>query len=250
LIGGVNSVGEPKKTTYRYLPHKNIWIDGPELPYPKGWLTGHQLKNRWVCVIGGGIDSWYRTLFLSELVAPISTLWLKRIDGLLPAGVYSYRVTAVIGLEETVPTPVTDITIVNSLSGVSLDWQPVPGATEYRIYGRSPGALYLLAAVRAPKSSYVDTGVAFEITQQRASPNGTMSVERWYETLERMPLPRETFASCLLSNGSIHCSGGGADGRMWYFSPSESNIIRSRFDYLQDLLYSVDYVEDGYVTGE
>jgi photosystem II stability/assembly factor-like uncharacterized protein len=250
VIGGVDGFGVPTKTTYRYLPHKDVWIEGPQLPYPKGWLTGHTLLNRWVCVMGAGIDPWYRTLFLSELVAPISVVWVKRMDGLLAAGTYSYRITAVIGAEQTVPTPISEIT-VGPESGVSLDWQPVAGATEYRIYGRGPGAVYLLGSVKSPRTSFIDSGLTSENQEQIVVAEGTMQEERWYETRERMPLPRETFASCILENGIIYCSGGGTDGRTWYFKPSEANIIRSQYDVLQDQIYTTPgYVEDGYVGGD
>src|SRR3954470_7771425 len=61
--------------------------------------------------------------------------------GELPAGVYGYRVVArrASGSGTTATSTASpEVTAVASSGAVSVSWQPVPGATEYVIYARTP----------------------------------------------------------------------------------------------------------------
>jgi hypothetical protein len=62
--------------------------------------------------------------------------------GTLPAGTYGYRVVARRPAYDTqaVSAPSAEVTVtVPANSTVQLSWSPVPDATEYLVYGRSPG---------------------------------------------------------------------------------------------------------------
>ena len=73
--------------------------------------------------------------------------------GGLPAGTYSYSVTAVTPYGETTASPATSVDAPVS-SAVSVSWQPVSGASYYRVYGRS-GQGGLLAS--ATTTTYTDS---------------------------------------------------------------------------------------------
>jgi hypothetical protein len=80
--------------------------------------------------------------------------------GSLPPGTYTYRVVArrpvgqsTIG-RSTASAEVTATT--TATGGVQVTWIPVPDATEYKVYGRSPGALGIVWTVAS--AQFVDTG--------------------------------------------------------------------------------------------
>lgn len=73
---------------------------------------------------------------LVDITAPAS-LQLSAAGGSLPAGQYTYGVTALSATGESLVTNFTTIT-TTSTGGVLLVWNFVPGATGYRIYGRTP----------------------------------------------------------------------------------------------------------------
>jgi hypothetical protein len=78
--------------------------------------------------------------------------------GTLAAATYGYRITARVGSVETAACPTIAVTTTGSTSTVTVAWLPVPGATDYRVYGRTTGSELLIATVAAPLTSYVDTG--------------------------------------------------------------------------------------------
>lgn len=59
--------------------------------------------------------------------------------GTLGSGTYFYRVTALNGPGQTLPSKEVSITIVGP-AGVNINWNAVPGAGGYELYGRSTGA--------------------------------------------------------------------------------------------------------------
>lgn len=73
---------------------------------------------------------------------------------------YGYRITALVGIGETLPcAEVTTTTGNAALSGANynaLAWTAVPGATGYRVYGRTAGGELLITTVTT--NSYNDTG--------------------------------------------------------------------------------------------
>ena len=85
---------------------------------------------------------------------PIVTL-----GGSLAAGTYAYRVVAREPIAATTAKslPSTEVTVtVSAGSRVSLAWTPVPGATDYVVYGRTPGAENVYWVVGSP--AFVDDG--------------------------------------------------------------------------------------------
>jgi hypothetical protein len=82
-----------------------------------------------------------RPLFAPEKITPVPTGSGSTI--------YSYKVTALSGTDETDPTALT--TIVNGTLGGAVyntvKWNSAKGATSYRVYGRTYGAEALLATV-------------------------------------------------------------------------------------------------------
>lgn len=78
--------------------------------------------------------------------------------GTLAAGTYGYRITALVGTTETAPAATIQATTTGTTSTVTLFWLPVPGATSYKVYGRTSGAELLMATVAAPTTSWTDIG--------------------------------------------------------------------------------------------
>jgi PKD repeat protein len=73
--------------------------------------------------------------------AGLSASWLA--GGSLPAGVYGYRVVARRNVQSTVArsTASAEVSVTTGAEGaVRVRWQAVAGATEYWVYGRTPGA--------------------------------------------------------------------------------------------------------------
>ncbi|PYR80694.1 MAG: hypothetical protein DMF86_00055 [Acidobacteria bacterium] len=82
--------------------------------------------------------------------------------GTLPAGTYGYRVIArrPVGMGTTgQSTAAAEVpATVGAGSAVTVSWTPVPDATEYRVYGRTPGGENQYWSVTG--TSFVDTGAA------------------------------------------------------------------------------------------
>ncbi len=87
-------------------------------------------------------------------------------SGTLGAGTYYYRVSAVTPAGETIPSAEISFAALAS-TGITLTWPQVPGATGYRVYGRSTGAeLFIAAVALGTTTSYHDDG--------SISPSGAM----------------------------------------------------------------------------
>ena len=81
--------------------------------------------------------------------------------GSLPPGVYGYRVVARRSLQNGFArsTASAEIVVETAEDGaVWIGWQPVAGATEYRVYGRTPGAGTAFWTVNA--TEFTDTGAS------------------------------------------------------------------------------------------
>lgn len=92
-----------------------------------------------------------------------SPLVLTPVAGSLPAGQYSFAVTAVTALGETLATNFTSV-IVTAGQGVKIDWPAVDQATSYNIYGRTPLVLGLVGSVPAGTLTFTDTGTVTPAT--------------------------------------------------------------------------------------
>jgi PKD repeat protein len=84
--------------------------------------------------------------------------------GVLPAGVYAYRIVASrpVG-NDTMGTSLPSVEVTATAtsdagSAVRVTWHPVPDATEYRVYGRSAGLETMFWSVTTPE--FLDTGAA------------------------------------------------------------------------------------------
>lgn len=94
--------------------------------------------------------------------APAGVAAAAGAGGSLPAGVYAYVVVACRGIGQGVKgTSATSAQATVTLADggtASLSWSPVPGATEYRVYGRTAGALTQYWTVSS--TAFADSGVA------------------------------------------------------------------------------------------
>lgn len=105
-------------------------------------------------------------------------------SGSLATATYYYRVTALNALGETTPSTETSIALTGP-AGVNVNWAGVPGATGYKIYGRSTGAELFIAEV-GKVETYLDTGA---ITPSGAMPGSNTTgggSGRWLRLYERI----------------------------------------------------------------
>ena len=106
-----------------------------------------------------GTNVWDRSIN-----APVNATFTPG-SGSLTTATYYYRVTALNALGETTPSTETSLAITGP-AGVNVNWAGVPGATGYRVYGRSTGAELLIAEV-GKVETYLDNG---SITPSGAMP--------------------------------------------------------------------------------
>jgi hypothetical protein len=95
------------------------------------------------------------------LPAPTATTVAVTGTGTLPAGTYAYRVLArrQIGNTQVKSTSAAEVAVtVGSGSRVTVRWTPVPNATEYLVYGRTPGGQSMYWIVTTP--SFTDDGTS------------------------------------------------------------------------------------------
>ena len=76
--------------------------------------------------------------------APVPIPSVNDTTGSLPAGTYSYRVSALNALGETLASTAVTATTVGGSSTVTLAWPAVTGATGYKVYGRTGGSELLM----------------------------------------------------------------------------------------------------------
>lgn len=84
--------------------------------------------------------------------------------GTLAAATYSYRITAVIGGLETLPSVAKTETTTGTTSTVTINWTalaattPYSSATAFKVYGRTGGSELLMGTVNMPTTTFTDTG--------------------------------------------------------------------------------------------
>jgi PKD repeat protein len=104
-------------------------------------------------------------------------------DGSLPAGTYGYRVIArrLLGSGTMArSTASVEVQVTTAAPGaVHLRWQPVAGAVEYRVYGRTPGAEAIYW--RVTTSEFVDTGASGSSEAVPTSGGTVWSVKNIFE---------------------------------------------------------------------
>jgi prepilin-type N-terminal cleavage/methylation domain-containing protein len=94
----------------------------------------------------------------------------------LPAGTYSYDVTAVLAGGVEVPGTVSSVTIASGLTNqISVSWSAYASASSYNVYGRDGSGLRLLKNVTAG-TSYLDTGPTKLTGNPLTLPSATIGV--------------------------------------------------------------------------
>ena len=134
-IGGWNGPG-PYTIENNYLEGagENVMFGGADPSIPNLVSDGITFRRNYV----SRPMSWRDPLVASprELTASVTA------GGSLPPGVYGYRVIARRSVQGTMArsTASAELLVTTTAEGaVRLQWKPVPGATEYRLYGRTAG---------------------------------------------------------------------------------------------------------------
>lgn len=104
--------------------------------------------------------------------------------GTVAAGTHGYRVTALNGAGETTASAEVTIVTTGSTSTVTVTWPAVPGATSYKVYGRTASSELLMGTVSAAPASafysFLDDG---SVTPSGALPGGnTATVTNYVHT--------------------------------------------------------------------
>lgn len=120
------------------------WVDDGSLT-PSGAMPS---ANTTAGVTGG--------FAIKALPAPVARTFTTGA-GTLTAATYYYRVSAVNDFGETLAFAEKSYTL-GSTGGVNVNWQPVPGAAQFKIYGRTTGAELLIGTVDANIFTFLDNG--------------------------------------------------------------------------------------------
>lgn len=120
-------------------------------------------SNIYVSDIHAAIRGADSAIEYAEMISPLADvlvrtdsprkLTLSAVAGTLVAGQYSYAVTARNTAGETLATNFTSI-VLDAAGGVQIAWDPVPMATQYQVYGRTPLNLGLIGTTTA--TSFTD----------------------------------------------------------------------------------------------
>lgn len=253
VCGGIDATGKPLRTTERYLPHRGLWVADKKMPYPKGWLKSVTLEKGAVLALGAGCDPNRSALVYVPCITTPSPPILSPGPGVLAAGTYHYRISAISRKGETVATNPVSITLTET-GGVVIDWEPVDNAMTYRIYGRDEGAAVVLMVVPGHLTSYSDlgvpvfSGVIADIVFKRED---TMENE-WLELHIPMPLPREYCGVSFIDKEVVSITGGYNDHRTWRITDPTNRMRISVRDGENTVLAYVheDYWDEGYTTPE
>lgn len=120
------------------------------------------------------------------------------VAGSINPGTYSYKVTAINNVGETLASSVASVTISISGTSVFITWTPVAGAQGYKVYGRTSGSWLYIATVGAAAGYYIDYGTITPVgvppTTQTFSPVFTVKV---YDALVSTAQPVEQFNCCM-----------------------------------------------------
>lgn len=127
---------------------------GGSLPFelsPNGW------NNIFYHLLGGAVTT---TGPIGGLTTPSAATGTPSTNGgVLPAATYSYKITALNAVGETLPsTASTGVTTTGTTGSVAIAWSAVTGATGYNIYGRTGASFLLLGTVGTGVLTFTDTG--------------------------------------------------------------------------------------------
>ncbi len=186
-----------------------------KLTVPRAFATGQRV-GRWLYVAGGRSGATvHATVERAYLLDPQDRVGVTDVDyavtagtGGLPAGVYSYRVSAVMAAGDALnpggenlpsdPFPVSVPALAGKQILLTLSWTATPGAASYRVY-RSvaandvAGTERLLAEIPATGTSYQDTGA---VTPAGLTPLPIGSTGAW-KVAATLPEAREGAGSAI-----------------------------------------------------
>ena len=114
--------------------------------------------------------------------APEAVTATATTGGSLPAATYGYRVIArrAVGQTTARSTASVEVQVTTTTAGsVRVRWQAVPGVSEYRVYGRTPGAEATYWTVST--TEYVDTGASGSSEAVPTSAGTLWSVKNIFE---------------------------------------------------------------------
>jgi prepilin-type N-terminal cleavage/methylation domain-containing protein len=123
-------------------------------------------------VTGGKIFTSYSQPTNPAMPAP--TLTYSTTPGSLTAGTYSYIVDPMVGATEQPGTEATITVPPATTESITVDWSgsipSYPGITGYRVYGRTPGAQFLLCQWPPPATPTCNTGTSHTDTNASTPP--------------------------------------------------------------------------------
>jgi hypothetical protein len=112
------------------------------------------------------------------LTTPVDlTATRSATGGTLAAGTYYYKVSAVNGAGQTLPSSQVSVTTTGTTSSVVLTWTAVAGATGYRVYRSTVSGTFNTPALLASPTSatYTDTGTAVGVGAPLTTSTATVS---------------------------------------------------------------------------
>lgn len=98
-----------------------------------------------------------RDLWVSGEPAPAPSISMAATGGTL-SGQVSYAIAVIDGNGETLPTKWASAFATSGIGVATLTWNPYPGATSYKIYGRTDANAGLMATLAANVLTYTDDG--------------------------------------------------------------------------------------------
>lgn len=147
----------------------------------------------------GSYSSTIKVGLISKIIAAPAapTLTASASGGTLSAATYSYKVSAINAIGETLASAATtSVVAAGTTNSIAISWTAVSGATSYKVYGRTGSAELFIAAVS--ETSYTDTGA---ITPAGAPPSTAATTDEFtinvYDTDVNNVLPVETFECTL-----------------------------------------------------
>jgi hypothetical protein len=97
------------------------------------------------------------TSIVNRVSTPVISNLQGATGGTLPIATYAYRVSATDAGGETLASAEVTLTTVIASRQITVTWSAVPGATGYRVYGRTSGSELFIGSTTTA-TSFVDTG--------------------------------------------------------------------------------------------
>jgi hypothetical protein len=180
------------------------------------WQYG-MYNNKAVLVNGTDLPQVYDGSTLSAIVANAAPVTISSVvnagGGTIGAGLHGYRVSAVIGGKEGIPS--NEVTVTNTASQKNtITWSLPNGSVpvdNFKVYGRTSGGELLIATVSGTTFSYVDDG---SITPSGAMPSSDATPALFIGTVNMKG--RALYWSAAQC-GFWYASAGAFQGALFYF---------------------------------